>query len=209
MNSQDFNTQVNPTEGPTFFNLLEKSWAALNKNIGLGIGITIAYFIAQVIFVKIPVIGLFFGFLFTPGYLLCLNSLRKNEAPDLNQFIWGLSDFNRVLQLLALNILSGVIISIGFILLIIPGIYLFVSLTFNQIIFCLDVQDAPLCMKKSMALVKNRWWYVHNLYLWLFLLNLLGLIAFGIGLLVTIPLTYLILLEVYFSLKTQAEVPLN
>lgn len=201
MNESSITNQNSPIKGPSFSNLLEESWHSLKPQLGLGIGVTICFMVVGILLSRIPYIGLFLGVLVTPGYLLFLNAIRTNTNPNSSHLLWLFSDFNYVLQFLALSVLSMAVISLGFILLLIPGIYLFIALAFNQIIFLLEKPDAIFAMKESMDLVKNRWWYIHNIYFWLFLLNLAGFLALGVGLLVTIPLSHIILFNLYSHIK--------
>ena len=204
MSETSITIQNSPVKGPIFSELLKESWQSLNQQLGLGIGITILFLAAGILLNRLPLIGILLGFLLSPGYLLFLNAIRNKENPNSNHLLWLFSDFNRVLQFLALSVLSMVIISLGFLLLLIPGIYLFIALAFNQIIFLLEKPDAIFSMKQSMELVKNRWWYIHNIYFWLFLLNLGGFLALGVGLLVTIPLSHIILFNLYSHLKSNS-----
>jgi len=206
MNSSNSSSPNLITKGPSFFDLLEKSWSTLKPHLSLGVGITLGAIIIQMLLIRIPFLGLFLGFLLFPGYILCMNAIRKNQLFDFNQLLWSWQDFNRILQLILLNIVSGLMIFLGLLFFIIPGIYFIVTLVFDRFIFILEKQDAIFSIKKSMELVKNHWWYIHNLYAWLLLLNLLGLLALGIGLLVTVPLTTMILLEAYEALKNHHDV---
>lgn len=99
------------------------------------------------------------------------------------------------------SILSSIISVIGFILLIIPGVYLSVRLS----IFAFALIDEDLkpvsALKRSMDLSKGRFWQLFWLTLVLGLLNIVGVIAFGIGVLVTVPLTALAMVYVYEKLK--------
>lgn len=211
MSESSITIQNSPAKGPPFSDLLKESWQSLKQQLGLGIGITILFLAAGILLNRLPLIGILLGFLLNPGYILFLNAIRTNDNPNANHLLWLFSDFNRILQFLALSVLTMVIVSLGLVLLLIPGIYLFITLTFSQIIFLLEKPDAISSMKQSMALVKNRWWYIHNIYLWLFLLNLGGFLALGVGLLVTIPLTHIIHLNLYSRIKanqtTNSEVP--
>lgn len=192
-----------PSEAPTFSYLLDKSWKALNKNLGKGIQITLVFIALSFICSAIPVIGSIVSLLLSPGYLICLNRLRVGEKVDLDQLLWGFSDFQLSLKFLIFRLVSGFIILLGLILLLIPGIYLIIALTFSEAQFTLVNQNAFDCMEKSMALVKNRWWYIHNLFFWATLLNIAGLLAFGIGVLITLPLSSIIFLEAFYFLKQE------
>jgi uncharacterized membrane protein len=101
-------------------------------------------------------------------------------------------------------VLVFVITIIGFILLIVPGLILSVVLSFT-LMLVVDRSLGPIeAMKESARLTRGHRW---NL-LWLFLafvgINILGVLALLIGLLITIPVTTLALVHVYRKLSVPA-----
>ena len=113
--------------------------------------------------------------------------------------IGELFDFNKAVEKIFGPIILGFIIGIGFCLLIIPGFILSMWWTFSPCVLAdrpdLSFTDA---MKASRNLAKGNWIKIIMLFILLGLLQIVGAICFGIGLLVTIPVGHLAL---YFAYK--------
>ena len=97
------------------------------------------------------------------------------------------------------NLLMGLIIVVGFILLIVPGIYFI--LRFSMVRF-LVIEGAGVreSLRKSSALTMGIKWRLLGFLLVLCLVNLLGFLALMVGLLVTIPVTMIAYAHVYQKL---------
>jgi hypothetical protein len=72
---------------------------------------------------------------------------------------------SKYLTILAATILFSVIIGLGFLALIVPGIYLTVRLFFYDYSILIDAEDAFGSLKKSWKIVKGRWWDLFALLL--------------------------------------------
>jgi uncharacterized membrane protein len=95
----------------------------------------------------------------------------------------------------------------GTILLVIPGIWFFLTYFFAPIIMIdkhVGIRDS---FRQSAHMTKGAKWKLLGLMLLIVLLNILGAVALIVGLLVTIPLTSLIFLEVYRVLGGRHEAP--
>jgi uncharacterized membrane protein YedE/YeeE len=94
-------------------------------------------------------------------------------------------------------LVSGLLIGLGSVLLVLPGIYLAVSYLFAQ----LFVVDKNLgfwsAMETSRRLITKKWFSFFGLGLLMFLLILAGLLCFGVGVLATIPLGSCVLTAAY------------
>ena len=90
------------------------------------------------------------------------------------------------------SIATGVVVIVGLILLVIPGIYLAIRLQFYKFLIVDKGDIGPIeSLKESWKMTKG---YAWNLFLFLILialLNILGVILFGVGLFVTIPISLL------------------
>jgi hypothetical protein len=65
---------------------------------------------------------------------------------------------HRVLSLIWLGIIVTVMVGIGFVLIVIPGIYLFVALSFAIPVLMLEGLRGMGAVSRSMSLVSQRWW---------------------------------------------------
>ena len=106
------------------------------------------------------------------------------------------------------SLLFGCMFAIGLVLLIIPGIW--VALTFgffSWVIVNHDV-DAIAALGRSADLTKGHKWDLLGFFVVLFLLNILGLIVFIVGVLVTAAISLLATAYVYRRLEGEsADVP--
>ncbi|PIR37711.1 MAG: hypothetical protein COV34_03045 [Candidatus Zambryskibacteria bacterium CG10_big_fil_rev_8_21_14_0_10_42_12] len=104
-------------------------------------------------------------------------------------------------------ILSGILVTLfvllGFIALIIPGIWLSIALMFTSYVVVEDHLSPWNAIKRSYALTKGVRWKLLGFILVVALLNILGFIALGVGFLVTMPLSGLASVHLYKSLKHQ------
>jgi uncharacterized membrane protein len=137
--------------------------------------------------------------------ILSMGILRVNlkfvggEQPkykDLFVFNWG-AIFNYILA----AILSGIIIAVGFVLVIIPGIIFAIRLQYVGYLVVDKNLGAIEAIKKSWAMTKGHSWHLFVLGLALFGINILGLIALVVGLLVTVPLSMIATATVYRKLS--------
>jgi len=101
------------------------------------------------------------------------------------------------------SVLSGLMILVGFILLIVPGIILGVMLMFVGYVVIEEKLGPVDAIKRSMALTKGNRWKLFQLALALLLLNILGLLALLVGLFVTIPVSFMATVHAYRALKGQ------
>jgi len=103
--------------------------------------------------------------------------------------------------------LVGVSVVAGFILLIIPGIILILMLAFVKYIV-IDRGLGPIeAMKESARITKGQRWELLLFFLALLGLNVLGVLALFIGLLVTGPISMLALAHAYRTLSLRINTP--
>ncbi|WP_067581858.1 hypothetical protein [Endozoicomonas ascidiicola] len=97
--------------------------------------------------------------------------------------------FHLTLPLLGLYLLMTVFTVLGFLLLILPGIYLAIAYLL-AIPLMVDKGLAPWeAMEASRKAISKRWFTVFGLTLAISFLNLLAMIPFGLGLIWTLPMT--------------------
>lgn len=104
----------------------------------------------------------------------------------------------------AATIVVGIAIVLGLLLLIVPGIIFALMFMFATIIV-IDRERGPIeAMKESMRVTRGYKWYLLGFALVLTLLNVLGLLAFVVGLLVSIPVSLLAFMHAYRTLAGRA-----
>lgn len=106
---------------------------------------------------------------------------------------------------LAAQILFGIAIVIGFMLLIIPGIIVALAYQFWSYIV-IDRNLGPIeALKESARITRGHRWELLGFFVLILLLNLVGTLALLVGLLVTIPVTSLATVHAYRTLEHQAS----
>jgi uncharacterized membrane protein len=105
------------------------------------------------------------------------------------------------------SLLLGLAVGVGLLLLIVPGIILALMFMFSTLIV-IDRELGPLdAMTESNRVTHGYKWNLLGLVPILFLINLLGILAFVVGLLVSIPVTALAFMHAYRVLSGAAGVP--
>ena len=128
---------------------------------------------------------------------------EKPQVKDVFKIDWTLFG----LYIVA-GILSMIVTAVGFVLLVIPGIILVVRLGVSGFALVEDRLGPIVSLRRSWDLTRGRFWHLLGFSLVLGLINLLGALLIGIGLLVTSPLCLIATVYVYQKLKeAQALVP--
>lgn len=115
--------------------------------------------------------------------------------------LWNPQPFWRYL---GATILTWLIVTVGFLLLIVPGVIAALGLYFASY-FVIDRGAGPIdALKQSWHMTKGHKWQLFLFSLVLVGLNLLGLLALVIGIFVTVPITWLAITHAYRTLASQA-----
>jgi uncharacterized membrane protein len=108
------------------------------------------------------------------------------------------------LNYLAASILEGIIVTIGFILLIVPGIFLAIRLSLTPFVV-VGQQAGPIAaLKESWRLTQGSFWKLFLLAIASLVIIIVGAVLLLIGLFVAYPLTLLAWAYVYRTLQTDA-----
>jgi len=134
------------------------------------------------------------------GFYLVANRLSRGEEVIYPDFFTG---FRFWIPSAVISLLTQVLIAIGLIAFVIPGIYLAVGYLFAIQMAIFGGLDPWSAMEWSRKLITRNWWRFLGLLLVLVILNLLGILLAGIGLLLTIPLTFLVLYVVFEDLTRE------
>lgn len=110
------------------------------------------------------------------------------------------SQYRLFLKYLVASILYFIIVTVGFILLIVPGIIWAIKFSFFPYFIVDRKMGAIEALKASGRVTKNTRWNLFLFCILLGLINLAGFIVLGIGLFFTIPITIIALAFVYHKL---------
>ncbi|HVV15086.1 MAG TPA: hypothetical protein VHD55_01655 [Candidatus Paceibacterota bacterium] len=130
------------------------------------------------------------------GFVLIMLKIAKGERA---QYADILPPVRLVWTYLLASLAAGLLILLGFVLLIIPGIYL--SLRFSMVRFAvLEGAGVKESLKKSGAMTRGVKWKLLGFLLLCGLVNMLGAILLMVGLLVTVPVSTIAYAHVYRKL---------
>ena len=196
---------------------LNYGWTAFKNKIGFFIGFVIVFFLISFIpsyfaarFFPHPS---FLGFIFRIiAWLIGLYLGMAATRIALDIYDRGDADLNRLGELgsdfpsyVGGKFLFGIIVAIGTLLLVIPGII--VSLMFLYVGYLIvDRHMGPIeALKRSQAITNGVKWPLFLFGLIVIILNIIGLACLGIGLLVSIPITMMASAYVYRQLSPAAS----
>ena len=164
------------------------------KNIVGFVGFTLVLVLINILLTKInqsasPVgslISLLTSGPLNAGSLIVAFKVLRNRETTFGDFFRG---FNHYVPLVLVSLISGVLIGLGFVLLIIPGIYLAIAYTFALPLVLDKKMNFWDAMEFSRKLISKNWFSFFGFILVLALINFAGIMLLGVGLLVTIPLS--------------------
>lgn len=143
------------------------------------------------------IVNTFIGMGTTAFYLKAHDNITTVRLRDL----WHPSLF---WSFLGLSLLEGIAVLAGLVLFIVPGIILAVMFMFGCYLV-IDRRLTPIkALKESARMTKGHRWNLFLLLLVIIALNIVGLLALAIGLLVTVPLSILAVVHAYRTLEEPA-----
>ena len=195
----DFGNKVDPQlfdkqlNDPCTINVQEyikQGWEMFKAHIGEFVGFTLLIFAISAISSKFAFAGSFiFSAVAAPlyaGFGIVAFKLISGKPLQFADFFNG---FNYFLPLFLAGLAGGILVSIGFMLLVIPGIYLAVGYIFTTFLIIDYRMDFWQAMEISRKIITKNWFAFFGFVFALFAINFLGVIALGVGLLVSIPVT--------------------
>jgi uncharacterized membrane protein len=196
--------EPSPPQAPASLPLsdyFKTGWGLFKQYPGGFVGFCLIYLLIQAALHSIPYVGAVASFaVSTPllmGNFIVSAKLLHGQTPEFRDFFAG---FQYILPLLLLSLVAGLFIGIGMLLLIIPGLYLLVAYMFASYLVVDRHLDFWPAMDLSRRTVNPRWFGYFAFALLVILLNLAGAIALGVGLLVTIPLSFCAVTAAYGDL---------
>lgn len=146
----------------------------------------------------IPIVGTIGGVVIGPalmaGYYVGIKKLDDTDAVEIGDFFKA---FDYLLQLFLYGLVSGLLISLAFVLLVLPGIWLGIALTFGSALIVFAKFEFWDAIKSSVKIVNKKWFSFFGLIIVLGLINLVGALFLGLGLFITIPFTYGVIYACY------------
>lgn len=134
-------------------------------------------------------------------FKLSLSAARGNESV----FTFGsirdlLPTWKELFYVAGVGILAGLITLCGLILLIIPGIYVGIRLSFANLAYLDRKEGVQKSVRYSWEITKGKFWTVLLTGLLVIAMYIVGVIALGIGLLITYPVASILMAKLYTAL---------
>jgi len=134
-----------------------------------------------------PVSGVLLGGPVMASYLHMAHLVSRDQRIEISDYFKG---FEKARSLILLNLLIFLLVLLGLILLIIPGIYYAVSYVFSHLFVWFYDKDPSEAIRLSRLTVSGNFGQILLLFLILAGINLLGIMALGIGILLTMPFSF-------------------
>jgi len=132
------------------------------------------------------------------GYNKILLKIYDGEKTKFGEIF---DEYKTFWRYLGVSLLYPLTILAGLFLLIVPGVIWAVRFSFSPIIV-VDTKLGPItAMKESYAISKGSYWQLFLFWLVIAIINFVGLIFFGIGLLLTIPISTIAYIKIYRELS--------
>ncbi len=134
-----------------------------------------------------PISGLLLGGPVSASFYHMANRVNNGAGIEISDYFKGFEKFG---ELLKLNLLIFVVVLLGLALLIVPGIYFAVSYVFAHFfVWFFDIEPTE-AIRLSRKTVSGNFGQIFLLFLILGGINFLGILAFGLGVLITMPLSF-------------------
>lgn len=170
---------------------MERSWNLLRKHTGLLVGASAVLLVISVLLDFIPLVGTVanavLGLALWGGLdWVFLKLIRGRHAEFSDTFVGFQVSF---VPLMLAGIVTTVLICLGLVLCLIPGIYLIVAwLGFSPLLIIDKRMDFWPALELSRKVVTRNWWSVFALFVLTAIVFLGGLVALLIGVFFTLPL---------------------
>jgi len=180
-------------------NCIGRGWNLVKKDFWLLVGASFFVFLIMGGVGIVPIAGAIAGFIIDGAllgglYLLFLKRIRGQPATTGEIF----SGFSLAfVQLMLAQIVVALLSCLGFLLCILPGIYLMVAWLFTLPLVIDKKLDFWPAMELSRKVVTQHWWSMFGLLIVSGLINIVGVLACLVGVFVTVPIGLAALMYAY------------
>lgn len=143
------------------------------------------------------ILGLFLSTWMTCGATALLLSYQRGQKLPLTKVF---TEIRQYWQVLGATLLVGLMVTVGTLFFIVPGIYLAITYQFTVPLIIERKLGVIEAMRASAAMTKGQKWNLFGFDLTCLGVILLGALALGVGLLVAMPVVWLAYIRVYRDL---------
>lgn len=181
---------------------ISRGWALVMANLPVLVGATVLAWAIGLGLGFIPVLGwaagVLLGSVMHAGLLYMFIRRIRGEEVQLGDLFAGF--YNALLPLIIAGLLVSALTTVGFLLCILPGIYLAVGYLFVLPLVIDKKLDFWPAMEVSRQVVHKQWWAMFLLVLVMILIVCAGVLACGVGLIIAMPVVLAALSYVYEDL---------
>ncbi len=180
---------------------VSRGWDIFKENAGMMIGFVIVQGIISSVGGVIPFVGTFISMAISAcmagGFYLTCQKITKGESIEFGDFFKGFDHFK---ELFLGQIVMTLMVVIGIICLVLPGIYLALAYGFMVPLIVLGKLPFWEAMETSRKIITKNWFMFFAMGFVYFGIILLGLLALGVGILVAAPVILCIQYAMYESI---------
>jgi uncharacterized membrane protein len=177
---------------------LSRGWELVRDHMMVLCGATVLGWLITVGLAFVPILGWIVGFILMGGLdYMFLRRIRGEEVQIGDVF----AGFNlAAMDLTMTGLVKWLLTTVGFILCILPGIYLAVGYVFALPLVVDKKMEFWTAMEVSRRVVHEHWWSMFALVIVLALVAFAGFLLCGIGAVITVPIASAALMYVYEDL---------
>lgn len=181
--------------------LLKSGWAKTKENFWFLFLLLVAVLVISGATSGFPPVGIIVGIFMSISIITISLIITDGGKPTFNDTFKKYSHWKVFVNYLLSSLLNVVIVLVGLILLVIPGIYFALRLQFYKFLI-VDKEDIGpvMAIKESWKMTQGHTWNLFLFTLLIILLNFVGLLALGVGLFVTVPVSFLAYAMLYKKL---------
>jgi uncharacterized membrane protein len=195
---------------------LSFGWEAFKARFGFFIGLVLLFGVLTIIpqfivksvgdvvwlTVILAIAAQLFQYFLAVGMIKTMLSIVDGGQPEIGELFSGGPVF--VPYVLG-SILYGIAVGLGILLLVLPGIYISLAFALYGYVI-IDKGLGPIeALKASYAITKGVMWKLLGFFLLISLLNVVGALLVGLGLLITAPVSVVAIAYVYRQLSSQTQ----
>ena len=174
-----------------------QAFELVKRNFGLFASFTMVYIAFLFLVWRLGETGSFLNLFVTgpvsAGFYLVIHKMVTGRALSFENFFDG---FRIYLPVMVAAMASNLLISIGSLLFIVPGLLVAISLLFVMPLVVFGKLELFTALKSSQMIVWKQFWEVGKFGLFIGLINIGAIFTFGIGLLFTLPMSFA---AIYFA----------
>jgi hypothetical protein len=177
---------------------ISRGWELVRDNMAPLVGATLLGWLVALGLAVVPVLGWIVGFVVLGGLDYVFLRRIRGEAVQMGDVFVGFNE--AFLHLAMAGLMKSLLTSLGFMLCILPGIYLGVGYVFALPLVIDKKMEFWPAMEVSRRVVHHHWWSIFALVILVWLIVIAGVLACGVGVIIAIPIASASLMYVYEDL---------